>query len=82
MNGVGTWMGLLAAFFGMVTSVSVLLATFKVVIPLKRTADETHVIVNQQRTDMQNIIVYQKQVIDALRLEAEENDGKGQAQSA
>jgi hypothetical protein len=49
---LGTVFGLLTAFFTMLTAVGGLIVTWKVFLPNKRTNEETHKIVNQQRTDM------------------------------
>lgn len=47
---------------------------------VEKTGQETHVIVNQQRTDMVELIAYQKQVIDQLRAERDEKENRVQSQ--
>lgn len=55
----GTYAGLISAFFTMVTAIGGAIVSFKVMLPnlrinrhVAKVAEETHVIVNQQRTDM------------------------------
>lgn len=55
----GSYAGLISAFFTMVTAIGGAIVSFKVMFPnlrinrhVAKVVDETHVIVNQQRTDM------------------------------
>lgn len=62
--GASSWAGIITAVATLMTALGGLLLAFKTVIPLYRTAQSTHKIVNQQRTDM---LRYQRALIKTLQ---------------
>ena len=54
MSNLGTVAGIIAAIATSITALGGLVVSIKVLIPMLRTGRDTHKIVNQQRTDMQN----------------------------
>lgn len=77
--------GIIGAAAGVITAVSLLVGAFATLLPqlklIRKTGEETHKIVNQQRTDMAN---YQRALIRALAehdidipIDQSITDGKG-----
>lgn len=59
-----SWAGVITAIATLVTAIGGLLLAFKTVLPMYRQVEETHKIVNQQRTDLMR---YQVALVRALR---------------
>lgn len=64
VNGLGSVAGIITALTGLVVAVGGLIVSIKVLIPAKKTAEETHKLVNQQSTDAH---VYQQDLRTALQ---------------
>ena len=56
--------GILTAAGSLLTGVAVLITAWRLLLPLLRSTREVHVMVNQQRTDMQR---YQRALVAALQ---------------
>jgi hypothetical protein len=64
VNGLGSVAGIITALTSLVVAIGGLLVSIKVLIPLKKTAEITHQIVNQKQTDSQ---AYQQDLRSALQ---------------
>jgi ABC-type transporter MlaC component len=62
ITAVGTFVTAIAVLIGA-------LANYRATHKVKDNVAQVHTIVNQQRTDMQNVIAYQKHLIDQLQAE-------------
>lgn len=79
----GTWAGLITAFFTMITAIGGAVVSFKVMLPnlrinrhVAKVAEETHVIVNQQRTDMMRFETVLKNKLAEHGIEIPEDQSK------
>ena len=61
---VGSIAGICSAVGTMATATAGIIVSLKVIVPMKKTGETTHTIVNQQRTDAAR---YQADLVDALQ---------------
>ena len=64
VNGLGSVAGIITAITGLVVAIGGVIVSFRVLIPIKKTGETVHQIVNQHSTDQQ---LYQQDLRGALQ---------------